>query len=132
MKCSLVLSEVSLEALKRHALHQERLRSFWGKEWNTPGWVFCTKAGTPIDANNLRKHSFLPLLLRAGLPRIRFHDLRHSAATLFFSMGVHPKIVQELLGHSNISMTMNTYSHVLPTMQKEAMEKVNTFLQGQQ
>ena len=59
-----------------------------------------------------------------GLPHMRFHDLRHSAATLLLSMGVPMKVVQELLGHSNISITMDTYSHVLPSMQKEAIEKM--------
>ncbi len=65
------------------------------------------------------------LLEKAGLPDIRFHDLRHSAASLFLAMDVHPKIVQEILGHSEISMTMDIYSHVLPTMQKNAMDKLN-------
>lgn len=69
------------------------------------------------------------LLKKAQLPAIRFHDLRHSAATLLFSQGVHPKIVQELLGHSDISMTMDLYSHMLPTMQQEAMNKLNDVLQ---
>ena len=59
------------------------------------------------------------------LPIIRFHDLRHTAATIMLSQGVHPKIVQERLGHSTISMTLDTYSHVLPTMQKEAAEKLD-------
>jgi len=60
--------------------------------------------------------SFKPLLKRAGLPEIRFHDLRHTAATLLLSRGVHPKLVQELLGHATITQTMDTYSHVLPGM----------------
>ena len=65
------------------------------------------------------------LLKKAGLPDIRFHDLRHSAATLLLSAGVHPKVVQEILGHSQISMTLDMYSHVLPTMQLEAINKLN-------
>ena len=68
---------------------------------------------------------FRSLLEDAGLPQIRFHDLRHSAATIMLSMGVHPKVVQELLGHSSISMTLDTYSHMLPSMQQEAMDKLN-------
>jgi len=60
--------------------------------------------------------SFKPLLKRAGLPEIRFHDLRHTAATLLLSRGVHPKLVQELLGHATMTQTMDTYSHVLPGM----------------
>jgi integrase len=70
------------------------------------------------------------LLKKAGLPDMRLHDLRHSIATILLSMGVHPKVVQELLGHKQISMTMDTYSQVLPTMQKEAMSKMNDALQG--
>jgi len=65
------------------------------------------------------------LLKKAGLPDVRFHDLRHSAATLLLSKGVHPKVVQEILGHSEISMTMDIYSHVLPTMQKDAMSRLD-------
>ena len=68
---------------------------------------------------------FRSLLEDAGLPQIRFHDLRHSAATIMLSMGVHPKVVQELQGHSSISMTLDTYSHMLPSMQQEAMDKLN-------
>jgi integrase len=60
---------------------------------------------------------------------MRFHDLRHTAATLMLSAGVHPKVVQETLGHSQISLTLDTYSHVLPTMQDEAAEKMNKILQ---
>ncbi len=65
------------------------------------------------------------LLSHAGLPLICFHDLRHSTATILLGMGIHPKVVQELLGHSDISMTMNINSHVLPPMQQEAMNKLN-------
>ncbi|HEY0755700.1 MAG TPA: tyrosine-type recombinase/integrase [Ktedonobacteraceae bacterium] len=65
-----------------------------------------------------------------GLPNIRFHDLRHTAATTLLALGVNPKIVQEMLGHTEISMTMDIYSHVLPTMQREAMHKMNTALRG--
>lgn len=62
------------------------------------------------------------------LPRIRFHDLRHTAATLLLSAGVHPKVVQEMLGHAQINLTLDTYSHVLPTMQDEAAAKMNDIL----
>ena len=65
---------------------------------------------------------------KADLPDIRFHDLRHSAATLLLSLGVHPKVVQELLGHTQISMTMDIYSHVLPGLQQDAVGKLNTLL----
>src|SRR5437764_12211115 len=68
------------------------------------------------------------LLKQAGLPDMCFHDLRHSSATLLLSAGIHPKVVQEILGHSQISMTMDIYSHVLPTMQEEAMNKLNDII----
>ena len=67
----------------------------------------------------------LILLERAGLHRVRFHDLRHSAATLLLSLGVHSKVVQELLGHSQISVTLDTYSHILPDMQRDAMTELD-------
>jgi integrase len=69
---------------------------------------------------NMVRQSFQPLLAKADLPRIRFHDLRHSTATLLLTLGVHPKIVQELLGHSQIFMTLDIYSHILPTLQAKA------------
>ena len=84
------------------------------------GLVFCNNQGGPLRKSNLVRRSFLPLLKRAGLPVIRFHDLRHTAATLLLVQGVHPKIVQERLGHSQISLTLDTYSHILPGMGREA------------
>ena len=71
---------------------------------------------------------FHKLLKEIGLPRIRFHDLRHSAATLLLAMGVPAKVLQQLLGHSTISTTIDVYSHVLPSMQKDAMDKMGNFL----
>ncbi len=78
--------------------------------------VFATQKGTPLNPENVVKRSFKPLLKRAGLPEIRFHDLRHTCATLLLGRGVHPKLVQELLGHATIAMTLDTYSHFLPSM----------------
>src|SRR5450759_5473083 len=72
--------------------------------------------------------TFPELLRKTGLPLIRFHDLRHTAATLLLQQGVHPKIVQERLGHADISMTLNTYSHVLPSMQEDAALKMDELL----
>ena len=83
--------------------------------------MFTAATGTPMYGDTLAKRSFGPLLKRARLPQIRFHDLRHTAATLLLGKGVHPKIVQEMLGHSTITQTMDTYSHVLPDMQDEAV-----------
>jgi len=72
--------------------------------------------------------SFKAISKEAGLPRIRFHDLRHTSATLLLTAGVHPKVVQERLGHSTISMTLDLYSHVMPSMQEDAAEKLNRIL----
>ncbi len=79
---------------------------------------------------NLVDHHFKPLLRKAGLPQIRFHDLRHTAATLLLGKGIHPKIVQEMLGHANISITLDTYSHVLPNMQAGAVDAMQDVLEG--
>ncbi len=78
---------------------------------------------------NLTTRSFKPLLERAGLPRsVRLHDLRHTCATLLLGKGVHPKIVQELLGHATTAITLDTYSHVLPNMQGEAVAAMESAL----
>ena len=84
--------------------------------WEENGMVFTTRVGTPLSRQELVTRSFKPLLSKAGLPDIRFHDLRHTCATLLLGKAVHPKIVQELLGHATISITLDTYSHVLPGM----------------
>ena len=87
--------------------------------------------GKPINDSNLRNRYFYPLLDRAGLPHIRFHDLRHSCATLLLSEGIHPKIVSDLLGHSQIGITLDLYSHVTATMQAVATEAMGRLLGGQ-
>ena len=70
------------------------------------------------------RRSFRPLLVRAGLPRIRIHDLRHTAATIMLGEGVHPKVAADMLGHATVAITLDTYSHVTETMQKTAMEAI--------
>jgi integrase len=91
-------------------------------------WVFCNSQGGPLRKTHFHRNEFKPMLKRAKLPSIRFHDLRHTSATLLLSAGVHPKVVQERLGHSQISITLDTYSHVLPTMQLEAANKLDQAL----
>ena len=123
---SILLPPFALDVLKKHREQQVRMRQRAVK-WQENDYVFCTSHGTPIAAANLRTE-FKALLREAGLPDISFHDLRHSVATLLLGIGTHPKIVQELLGHGQISMTMDTYSNVMPTMQQEAMAKLNALL----
>ncbi len=93
--------------------------------WEDHDYVFCGPTGKHLNPGHDVLVQLKKLLQKARLPDIRFHDLRHSTATLLLSKGVHPKVVQEILGHSEISMTMDIYSHVLPTMQKDAMVKLN-------
>ncbi len=83
--------------------------------------VFCQPNGKPHHANNIIRRDLPRVLRRAGLPKVRFHDLRDSCATAHFAIGTHPKIVQEMLGHSSIGVTMDTYSHMLPGMQAQAV-----------
>ncbi len=120
----IVLPPFVCEVLKQHRTRQleERLKA--GTRWQDHDLVFCNIYGGYFDPAHLRQR-FDKLLKEAGLPDVRFHDLRHSAATILLSMGVPAKVVQEILGHSQISMTMDIYSHVLPDMQQEAMAKMN-------
>ena len=110
------LTTGAAEALKRHRKRQLEERMRLAGLWRDHGLVFTTEAGTPLDRHNIIQRSFRPLLEKARLPAIRFHDLRHTCATLLLTREVHPKIVQELLGHSTIAITLDTYSHVLPGM----------------
>jgi integrase len=126
---AIFLTDLAITALKRHRLNQDEARQKAGSAWQDQHWVFCTEVGTPLEPTTMLRYSFWPLLERAGIPRLRFHDLRHSSATLLLVMGVHPKVVQELLGHSNISMTLDTYSHTIPSLQAEALNQLSTLLQ---
>ena len=89
--------------------------------------VSSAPIGTPLDPRNVTRE-FHALLTEAGLPAIRFHDLRHTAATLLLAQGVDVRTIMETLGHSQISLTLNTYSHVLPALQAEAAAKMDAIL----
>jgi integrase len=91
------------------------------------GLVFTTTTGKPVSPRNVYRH-FKIVTREIGLPEIRFHDLRHTHATLLLAAGVHPKIVQERLGHSQISLTLDTYSHVIPSLQTKAAEQIEGIL----
>ena len=98
------------------------------RDWNL---VFPSTVGTPLDPQNLTKR-FKALLWRAGLPDMRFHDLRHSCATLLFAQGVPLGVVQRTLGHSQVSLTMNTDVHIFPEVQKQAADAMERLLGGAQ
>jgi len=121
------LGKVTIEKLRDHRTKQYSERVLAGDKWQDFDIIFPTPIGTPNDFSNLIK-IYKKCLQDAGLPNLRFHDLRHSAATLMLQEGINPKIVQERLGHSDISLTLNTYSHVLPSMQDEAAEKLDELL----
>jgi integrase len=122
------LAATAVEALRRHRKRQLEERVKAGSLWKDTGLVFTTTVGTPLDASNLTRRYLYPLLERTGLPRVRFHDLRYTFATIMLQNGENPKVVQEMLGHANISETMDTYSHILPDMQDSAVERLDQLL----
>jgi len=97
---------------------EERLMA--GSLWEDWSLVFTTPTGRPLHGTNVTR-TFQQPLAKAALRRQRFHDLRHSCASLLLAQGVHPRVVMETLGHSQIGLTMNTYSHVLPPLQRAAV-----------
>ncbi|HEY4684815.1 MAG TPA: site-specific integrase [Dehalococcoidia bacterium] len=121
---------LAIDGLRRHRVNQTAERLLKGPAWQDNDLVFANEVGKPIEDTNLRRRSFEPLLAKAGVPRIRFHDLRHTAATLLLGQGIHPKIVSERLGHSRVSITLDLYSHVTPTMQRQAVEAMETLLRA--
>ncbi len=121
-KRMIMLPSFVVDSLKQHRLQQLEMRLKVGAEWQDMNLVFTGLQGNYLNPRYMPK-LFERILVRAGLPHIRFHDLRHSAATLLISMGVSAKMVQEILGHSEISMTLGVYGHVLPVMHKSATDK---------
>jgi integrase len=110
-----------MKALERHRAIQKEERSRLGTLWEDNDLVFRSVISTPLNRHNLVTRSFKPLLKKAGLPRtFQFDGLRHIAATILLLKGVHPKVAQEMLGHSTVNITLDTYSHVLPNMQDKA------------
>lgn len=119
------LGATEIEALRAHRARQLEERLQAGARWRDDDLVFCTPIGAAICGNHLSGRDFPALLQRAGLPRIRWHDLRHTCATLLLRQNVSPKVVSELLGHSTVTMTLDRYSHVLPDMQQAAIEAMD-------
>lgn len=126
---TLRLPQIAAKALQTQRARQSEERLAAGGRWNDLGFVFATSIGTPLDARNLTRH-FARVLTRAGLPRLRFHSLRHSCASLLLSQHVPARAVMELLGHSEIRLTMDTYSHVMPQLMTEAANAMDDALGG--
>lgn len=126
---TLTLPGVTVEALRQHRVSQQKEQLVAGGRWRPSHFVFTTTIGTPLDESNIRK-VFVMLLTRAGLPRVRLHDLRHTCASLLLAQGVDPRTIMEILGHSQISLTLNTYTHISPSLKRDAAEKMDALLGG--
>lgn len=116
-------------SLRAHRSHQLQERLLAGSMWRGSDCVFTTECGSPIDPPNDYR-LFKQLLVAAGLREVRLHDLRHTAASLLLLQGVAPRVVMEVLGHSQISLTMNTYSHVVPELKRDAADRMGEVLWG--
>ena len=121
---------VVVAALRRHRTRQLEEQLAAGSRWRKSGLVFTTSIGTPMHSARVHT-SFKQILRAAGLPDIRYHDLRHTAATLLLAQGVDPRTIMETLGHSRISMTMDTYAHVMPALKRGAAERMDAILSGE-
>lgn len=124
---AIVLPRLAAEALIRHRKRQAEERALAGPTWRDWPLVFTTDRGAPLNSSSIT-HRFQSLLERAGLPRQRFHDLRHGTASLLLAQGVQPRAIMGTLGHSNIGMTMDTYSHMSPAMDLDVAERMDAIL----
>ena len=113
--------------LREHRRRQKEERLACGPEWQDSGHVFVQEDGAPYHPEKVSK-LFTRAARRAGLSRIRLHDLRHSYATLALSAGVHAKVISERLGHASIAITLDTYSHAVPALSEEAASQVAALL----
>jgi integrase len=123
-KRTIPLPTVTIAALRRHVAQQERERLFAGERWKDTGYIFATRIGTPMERRNLLR-DWYKLMAGSGLPQIRLHDLRHSAATLLMLQGDHPRTVMEILGHKDLNTTMKIYGHVVDAMKQDAADRMD-------
>ena len=113
-----------MATLTEHKRQQNEERLLVGPEWQNNDPLFCTHQGKPLAQRNVFR-AFKLILIRANLPDVSFRALRHTAATPLLLQGVHPKVVQEGLGHANISITLDIYSHLIPSMGRAAAEQLD-------
>lgn len=123
-KRTIRLLSMTLDELRRHKVAQARDKLMCGPAYEDDGLVCCWPNGKFIFPSHI-SHTFSALVAKLDIPRVRFHDLRHTHATLLLKSGIHPKVVSERLGHSTIGLTMDTYSHVLPDIQEEVIQKAD-------
>lgn len=124
------LTPLAVASLKRHKAKQAEERLAQGGDWNPDQLVFCTTVGTPWSQSNFRTREYIAMLHKAGLPYIRPHDLRHTAATLLLLEGVQPLVVSEMLGHASVAFTLAVYGHVLADMRKPARDAMERLFGG--
>jgi integrase len=105
--------------------------TLWGSAYSDHQLVFCQRNGKPLHAHNVAQRDFRKIAHRLGLPHFRFHDLRHSTATMLLRQGVQPKVVSEQLGHASSAVTLDTYSHVLPQLMEDAASRLADRLIGE-
>ncbi|PFA76822.1 tyrosine-type recombinase/integrase [Bacillus cereus] len=125
----ILLPVSTVTKLKKHRAVVLKEKLSQGEKYQDNDLVMCTITGTPINPANVRR-SLNVLIEKASVPKIRFHDLRHTHATLLLDKDVNIKVISERLGHSSVKITLDTYSHVLPTMQEDAVNKIEEILQG--
>jgi integrase len=125
----IALDSGTVGALREHRVRQVEERLAWGPAYQDNDLVFCREDGAPLNPAVLSER-FERLAREVDLPRLRFHDLRHTFASLALQAGIHPKVVSERLGHASVAITLDTYSHAIPTMQEEAAEKVAALVFG--
>ena len=121
------ISKMLIDQLKEEKQRIEKQKLKLGNSYEDNDLVVCTREGKPIIATNLVK-AFKKDVKKVGLPIIRWHDLRHTHATMLIERNVNPKIIQERLGHSRIGVTLDIYSHVLPSMQREAVTQLDSVI----
>ena len=123
----MLLSQRAVAALREQRARQLAARLKAGPEWHEQGLVFPNPTGGPLDPSEVTR-VFQRLLAEMGMPALRFHDPRRTAATLLLARGVHPKVVSEMLGHSTITLTLDTYSHLVPVLHEEAAATIDALL----
>lgn len=124
--CCSALSQTAIDALVRQRERLQNAQSTLGDAWDSnQQWVFPGMHGTVYTFENITKNQLRPVLRRLGLPQIRFHDLRHTFATMLISKGINIKVVSEMLGHANVSITLRVYAHVLPHLQESAAQVID-------
>lgn len=124
---TIALPSFAIDALRAHRARQLEMSLYCADVWQKSDLVFTSSIGTPADPRNIRR-TLAQILADHDLPKLRFHDLRHTCATLLLAQGTDARTIMETLGHSQITLTMNTYSHVMPQLQRDAAEKMDQML----